>query len=229
MRRITLQGDDLSDFPPDQESGYIKLLLPCPGEDPFVRTYTIRKQRSAINEIDVDFALHKGDAPASNWAASTKPGDEIVITGPGAKKLVTPNADWYFLAGDMTALPALSVNLETLDADAKGYAVIEVLDEKDIRALNAPSGFELHWVINPTPGSGAFPLVEKVVSLDWLEGRVSAWAACEFSSMQRLRTYFKKERQVEREHLYISSYWKLGVSEDQHKRIKRKDSEENED
>ncbi len=227
MRRITLTGDDLETFPEDQESGYIKLMLPCPGEQPYVRTYTVLRHRSDVNEIDVDFALHEGDAPASSWAAKAQVGDDIVITGPGAKKLIEPSADWFFLAGDMTALPALTVNLETLPSSAKGYAVIEVLTEDDIQPLLAHESIQIHWVVNGKPGSDTSPLVDKVKSMDWMEGEASVWAACEFSSMQKLRKYFKGERGVGKKNLYVSSYWKMGVSEDQHKRIKRKDSEEN--
>lgn len=227
MRRITLAGEALTGFPEKQDGGYIKLRLPCAdGGEPYVRTFSIRKQRSEKNEMDVDFALHEGHAPASNWAAQAKVGDEAVISGPGTKKLIEQNADWFFLASDMTGLPALSVNLETLPAAAKGYAVIEVLSEEDIQVLDAPKGIELHWVVNPKPGSDAFSLVKKVEELAWKEGVVSVWAACEFSSMRRLRSYFKKTRSVARENIYISSYWKLGVAEDQHKRIKRKDNEE---
>jgi len=229
MRRLTLGGDGLRGFPEDQESGYIKFLLPCEGEEPYLRTYTIRKQRSDSNEIDVDFALHEGSAPASTWAANARPGDTIDITGPGAKKLVDLEADWFFLAGDMTALPAISVNLELLPENARGYAVIEILSEEDAQDIVAPEGIEIHWVVNAKPGTEDTPLVDKVRDLAWLEGRPSVWAACEFSSMKLLRKYFKQEREVSKHDVYVSSYWKMGVSEDQHKRIKRKDSEENPD
>jgi NADPH-dependent ferric siderophore reductase len=44
--------------------------------------------------------------------------------------------------------------------------------------------------------------------------------------MRALRQYFRNEKQVKRENIYISSYWKLGVSEDGHKTIKQQDAEE---
>ena len=37
-----------------------------------------------------------------------------MVSGPGPKKLVDMNADWFLIAGDMSALPAISVNLEKL-------------------------------------------------------------------------------------------------------------------
>jgi NADPH-dependent ferric siderophore reductase len=45
--------------------------------------------------------------------------------------------------------------------------------------------------------------------------------------MRALRQYFRNEKEVDRENIYISSYWKKGVSEDGHKVIKREDAESN--
>ncbi len=53
---------------------------------------------------------------------------------------------------------------------------------------------------------------------------MSVWAACEFSSMKVLRRFFKEEKVVDKSMLYISSYWKLGKNEDEHKIIKQQDA-----
>lgn len=222
MLRITLGGADIDHFPADQESAYIKLIFEHPGEErPLMRTYTVRHQRE--DEFDVDFVLHEPAGPAAQWAKNVRPGDPILIGGPGPKKLVDNSADWFMIIGDMTALPAVSVNLEQLPDDAKGYAVIEVIDERDIQPLTHPAGVELHWLVNPHPGQASV-LLDRVRELEWLPGRPSIWAACEFSGMRALRQHFKEERQVKRRDLYISSYWKLGSSEDQHKRVKSDDT-----
>lgn len=157
---------------------------------------------------------------------TARPGDRILIGGPGPKKLLNPEADWFLLAGDMTALPAISVNLSLLPDDARGYAVLEVMTSDDIQPLTCPPGIELIWVVNPQPGADHHPLLEQVEQLAWHEGQPAVWAACEFSSMRALRRYFKQQRQLPKSHLYISSYWKMGSSETQHKIIKREDEEQ---
>jgi NADPH-dependent ferric siderophore reductase len=43
--------------------------------------------------------------------------------------------------------------------------------------------------------------------------------------MKTLRSFFKNELKIEKENFYISSYWKLGSNEDQHKEVKRIDTE----
>ncbi|MBH0065616.1 siderophore-interacting protein [Psychrobacter sp. SZ93C1] len=229
MRRITLGGEAFDGFPADQESGYIKLMFPQDeGRKPIMRTYTIVQQRDS--EIDVDFVLHglnhQGtEGLASHWAKTTAIGDRILIGGPGEKKLINHQADWFLLVGDMTALPAITVNLAQLPDDAVGYAVIEVLSDADIQSVKKPQNLEIHWVINPAASDSHYPLLEQVKALTWLEGEAAVWTACEFNSMRALRQYFKHDRNVAKTHLYISSYWKLDNSEDEHKVIKRQDAE----
>lgn len=225
MRRITLGGTGMTSFPEDQASAYIKLIFPTPGDArPLMRTYTVRHHRDT--EIDVDFVIHETAGPASQWALDTRPGDRILIGGPGPKKLVNEQADWFLLVGDMTALPAISVNLGLLPADARGYAVIEVLDRADIQDLDKPDNLELVWAVNAEPDPDGQVLLNRVKQLDWLPGQPAVWAACEFQSMRALRAFFKQDKQVAKSHLYVSSYWKMGISEDQHKVVKRQDAEQ---
>ncbi len=235
MVRFTLGGEQLKDFPGDQESGYIKLLLPedCVNESgesveskrPRMRTYTIRAHRPETLELDIDFVLHGDNGPASAWAMNAVEGDEVSIVGPGAKKMVDFSADWFFLAGDMTALPAISVNLEQLPKNARGYAVIEILHEDDRQTINAPEGMELHWVINPVPDRPNSILQDAVKALPWLEGTPYIWVASEFDAMRSLRRYFKQEKGVQRQEIYASSYWKMGTSDEGNKAAKREDTE----
>ena len=223
MHRVTLGGKGMRDFPEDHEGGYVKLNFPQPdSERPVTRTYSICIQRE--NEIDIDFVLHGDGGPASRWAVDCRDGETIMVGGPGPKTLVDYQADWFLLAGDMTALPAISVNIKQLPADAIGYVVIEVIDEADIQPLSTPVGFEVKWLVNPKPGENAKLLSDYVRSLPWLDGQPSVWVACEFNCMRNLRDYLRTERQLSRDNLYISSYWKHGSTEDSHRDAKRADA-----
>ncbi|GAB3377947.1 siderophore-interacting protein [Spongiibacter taiwanensis] len=240
MQRMVLGGADLEDFPADQASGYIKLVFPLVQGEPLpspdeidngapvqLRTYTVRAFDPIAPALTLDLVLHGGVAcggPASRWAETARVGDNMPIYGPGPKKLVDMTADWFLLAGDMTALPALSCNLEQMPGDAQGYAVIEINSDDDRQALSKPPGIELVWVVNSAPDTENTMLADAVRNLPWREGRPSIWAACEFSNMRLLRSYFKKERLVSRNDLYVSSYWKAGHSEDEHKVAKQRDA-----
>lgn len=225
MRRITLGGDDLADFPHDQESGYVKLVLEHDGET-VRRTYTVRKFNPDTRELDIDFVLHGDEGPASAWAMHASVGDAIPVGGPGPKKLVDFSADWFLIAGDMTALPALSVNVEQLPRNARGYVAIEILDSGDVQELPFPEGVEVHWVVNPHPSEDHHPLLDKIREFEFLPGKPSMWVAGEFHTSRAIRRYLKFEKNVQRDELYASSYWHIGLSEDRHKVAKSADVDE---
>lgn len=225
MRRVTLGA---ADFPADQKGGYIKLMLRPDGAEakPTVRTYTIRDQRMA--EIDVDFALHLDEAqsagPATAWALSARAGDTIEVGGPGPARRLPDGFGSYLIAGDMTALPAIAANLEALPSDATGFVALEIQDEKDRQDLAAPAGVHIEWLVNPRPGAVPDLLADTLRAHPWPQGSAYAWAACEFSSMKRLRAYLRGERHLGPDQLYLSSYWKSGLDEDAHRVAKRADS-----
>ncbi|MBX2810048.1 MAG: siderophore-interacting protein [Cellvibrionaceae bacterium] len=234
MLRITLGGENLRGFPEAQESGYIKLMFSPEGatdvsdilnkgNKPVLRSYTIRRFDSQSLAMDIDVVAHGDNGPASRWAQSCQPGSQITINGPGAKKLVDMNADWFFLAGDMTALPAMSVNLEQLPDNARGYAVIEVISPEDQQSLTAPEHMEIHWVINPHPDRPNQLLPNAVKARPWLQGQANIWLACEFDTMRALRHYFKQTRELAPEAMYASSYWKMGETDEGHKAAKKLD------
>lgn len=216
----------MKSFPAGQGGAYIKLLLKQPGllGKPQMRTYTIRAQRD--DEIDVQFALHGEYAagPATQWALDTQLDDAILVGGPGPTKPFLTDHDFHLIAGDMSALPAISANLEALPRDAKGVAVLEIQDENDVVAIDAPDGIDIQWLINPRPGTRPELLAGALRAVKVSEGRIAGWAACEFSSMRELRSYLRGELQLGPCSLYISSYWKLGINEGDHKKIKRQDA-----
>ena len=55
------------------------------------------------------------------------------------------------------------------------------------------------------------------------EGEVYGWAAAEFGSMQALRAFLRDECGLDRDHLYVSSYWKYGEDDDGHRQAKQAD------
>lgn len=140
MRRIVLGGADLETFdvPSNALGPYIKLLIPPQGvvpewptlspdgrllwppveTRPVMRTYSVRKFDKEAGEMHVDFVLHGDRGIASGWAMRAQPGDPVGVWGPGC--VTTQNIDWYLLAGDHTALPAIAFILENLPETAKG-------------------------------------------------------------------------------------------------------------
>lgn len=231
MQRVHLSGEDLYAFPSVTAGAYVKLMFDLDG-NPLqhaidtsqiaMRTYTIAHFDANKPEMVLDMVIHANGGntgPASAWATNTKPGDIIMLAGPGSSKGLCENYDWILLAGDMTALPSIRNHLAALPLHSKGYAVIHIKDESDAVSLKKPEGVNVIWEHKQS-------LPSRLKQLDWLEGPPAIWVACEFSDMRAIRTWLKDEKAVARENIYISSYWKKGRSEDQHKIEKKRDNEE---
>mgnify|MGYP003708072197 CR=1 FL=1 len=112
-----------------------------------------------------------------------------------------------------------------LPPGARGVAAIEIQNEADKLELDKPDGVEIRWLVNREPGSQPDLLVDALRNVDLPEGRLAAWAACEFSSMRNLRAFLREDLGLRGESLYISSYWKAGLIEDEHKLAKREDAD----
>jgi NADPH-dependent ferric siderophore reductase len=173
--RVTFSGDDLKDFGVDGLDQRIKLVLPleATGYDTFptddwwpswralpahqqnaFRTYTAREVRPHLREVDVDFVSHGDQGAAASWLARTRVGDEAMLIGPDATSGVTGSGvEWapgrastVMIAGDETAVPAISSIVESLPADAKGCVFLEVPTADDVLPLSAPAGVAVHWL-----------------------------------------------------------------------------------
>ena len=235
MLRVTFGGEAMKGFPTDAASANIKLLLPQAEHDhaayiealngtgtkPIKRTYTVANYDADSNELDIDFALHSHAGPATAFALNAKLGDLVGIAGPSQPKLVNKDADWFLIAGDMTAIPAIEANLRYLPDNARGHIVIEVQDDNDKRDFAKPDLMQLTYLLNSKPEDGGSILAETVTSLEWLPGTPSVWMAGESSGVREVRTYLAKTKLLDRRCRYTSGYWQIGQDEDDFQLVKR--------
>ena len=184
--RVTFSGTDMADFASNGYDQRIKVMLPLPGrgvddcpDDPDwygawralpverqmpIRTYTIRALRSEVGEIDVDFVLHGATGPASAWAETAAPGDEVVLIGPNARfPGATGGFEWHppadasclLIAGDETAVPAICAIVETLPAGRRTHVLLEVPTPADALNVAAPDGVTVTWLPRWSDDGGA--------------------------------------------------------------------------
>lgn len=187
------------------------------------RSYTIREADQSSGRIVIDFVCHEPAGPAAEWATRTQAGESITAYGPGPGKPIDSQCSWFLAAADMTALPALAVHLKNLPAQARGYAIIEIGCADDRQPLQHPDGVELEWVINSDHKSSPSIMREKVAAKDWLSGDCFVWIASEFEVARTLRNFLQTERNLQKGQYYISSYWKLGDTDEGNKKAKKHD------
>lgn len=213
---------------------YVKIVFPQPGVEyelpldlwairetmprnqwPYTRTYTVRWVDEAAQELAIDFVVHGDEGLAGPWALAAQPGDTLVFTGPGGAYNPAPDADWYLFAGDDAALPAIAAAIESLPADAKGIAFLEVDSDADILDIAAPEGVELRWLLRSgVPAGSSSILLDALGEAEWLPGRVDVFAHGERGYMKGLRDIFFKQRGLERSQVSLSGYWAQGRVED---------------
>ncbi|MEM6805489.1 MAG: siderophore-interacting protein, partial [Bacteroidota bacterium] len=187
MIRISLQGSQLEDTA-WKPGCYVKLRIPNLAKQK-IRTYTARSYDANRRSLDIDFALHEPAGLATQWAMDAQVGDEIELMGPGHLRIDSTKGDWYLFAADMSALPAAISVIESLPADAKGYAFFEILEEADKQEFAIPSGFRVHWLIHPNPKVKSTRQLTAIKTVKHLEGIPNIFVAGELSTIREIKDY----------------------------------------
>ncbi len=66
-------------------------------------------------------------------------------------------------------------------------------------------------------------MLSAIANKEWLAGNPYVWIASEFDSARALRKFFKKDKAIDKNQFYHSSYWKRGVSAEGNKKAKKED------
>ena len=206
--RVTFTGDavaHMASWGPDQR---VKLYIPLAGsaapqlpaqdwngawqglpadQRPARRSYTIRYLRQAEGELDIDFALHGDEGPASAWALQAEPGSTLQIAAPNHAYSGAPigfewrppaTAQRVLIYGDETALPAIAGILESIVDQKLGFDLacfVEVAQAED-KSAAAPVSDQIIWLTRNTKthrspvfealGETGFPELEPLSSRD---------------------------------------------------------------
>lgn len=242
-RRIYLTGPALSEGFPYMRlavGDHVKVLFPQPGTKevtlpepgapvrqaaegapkPLFRDFTVRAWHEETRELALEFVLHGSSADgsagvASAWARSAAVGDPLGVLGPRGNSIYPENYAWYLLAGDETAIPALSRFAEELPEGVKAHLVIEVADETEKRTITTRPGFEITWTTRAEAGVGALAQAVRRVALpthdDWF-----AFAAGEAGVLKSVRDYLRLELGLPAQRVSVDGYWKRGVADLDH-------------
>ncbi|KAA0023227.1 siderophore-interacting protein [Antrihabitans cavernicola] len=210
MVRVYLGDPGFDDFEPNEfTDSYVKLLF----DDDVKRTYTVRSVDVEAREIAIDFVVHGDDGIAGPWAAKVTPGETISMFGPGGAYAPRTDADWHLLAGDESAIPAISAAVAALPDAATAKVFIEVIDVDGEVELPSRAKVDLQFVHRGTGDTS--PLVDAVREAEWLPGQPHVFIHGEADAvMHGLRRYIRRDRGVAAEWASISGYWRRGRTEE---------------
>ena len=228
MRRIVLGGPELQGLEIEEPAASVRLLLRPPGEDAIVlpewkgnqfelptgerapiRTFTPRYLDTGELALTLDVVVHEHGL-ASDWARAAAPGDEVAVSGPGRGYAIDTDASAYLLAGDETAIPAMSQLLELLPQRIPVQVHIEIADPSARLDLPEHPKADVTWHQLPAGSEPGDALVAAVEALDEVEEAV--WVAGEAASVQRIRKHLFDVRGMTRAAATVRGYWKKGRS-----------------
>jgi NADPH-dependent ferric siderophore reductase len=202
----------------------LRAALPPDGQ-PRLRSYTVRRWDDAARELTLDFVVHGDDGLAGPWAANARPGDRLLLMGPGGAYSPSDDAAWHLLVADESALPAVAVTLERLSPGARAVVFVEVDGAADelpalvggdvlVGTRSGDAGIEVRWVHRGDRPVGQ-ALVAAVRALPWPDGPAPhAFVHGEAGWVKEMRAYLRIERGLPAEQLSISGYWRLGTDDE---------------
>ena len=223
--RVTLGGPELEGLEPGLPAASVRLLLPTggtlamptwngnefllpDGSRPPLRTLTPRRWNGERQELDVEIVLH-GDGPLSTWAAAVEPGTAAALSGTGRGYTIDESATQYVLAGDESALPAISVLLEALPPSA-AIAVLAEVAHPDARfELPSHPGATVTWH-DLAPGAPPGDALVGAVEAADICPAARVWAAGEAAAVHRIRKHLFDQRGLPRSQCTVRGYWKHG-------------------
>jgi NADPH-dependent ferric siderophore reductase len=225
---VLVTGDDLDGFADAAPTSHLKVFLPAAGQDapnlpefapdgvaraedgppPAVRTYTPRRYDPASRTLEIQFLLH-GEGPASDWAQRAKPGDKLAVAGPGGRFSLEPAADYWWLAADESAIPAVATLLEALPETTTVDVHIEVDGPDDEIELAGPVKSTITWHHRRSSDAFGEELAAAAREAATPDG-ARIWVACEAAAMRDIRRYFTRERGIPAAQLITRGYWRTG-------------------
>lgn len=226
MRRVTLAGPALEGLTVEEPAASVRLLLPADdgglviprwngnefllpdGRRPPIRTFTPRRSDPETRELDLHIVVH-GRGAASQWADAVGPGDPAAVSGPGRGYTVAPDAPAFLLAGDETAIPAISQLLEVLPAQTPVQVLIEAAAPDARLGLPDHPGASVEWCDLPLGAPPGTALVDAVVSAELVPG-TKVWVAGEAAAVQRIRRHLFQGLGLPRTQASVRGYWKYG-------------------
>ena len=207
------QGAPVLPAPAGDVGRWYASYLDIPAEDrPWMRSFTLRGHDPARDTVDIDFVLHGPNGPAARWALGAAPGQVLGMFGPSAD-FARPvplldsvaAADWFLMAGDETALPAIGTLLDWLPAGTPALAFVA--------AEEIPLPTAADAVVRFVAG-GPDGLVAAVRAAALPTDRAFAWLAGEAGAVRALRRHLVEGRGFDKRSIDFAGYWRRRLSQD---------------
>lgn len=213
--RVRVAGEALRGFHAPGADDHVRIFFapadgPLPGtpeewrELPS-REYTPLNADAEDGWVEFDLVVH-GDGPGSTWAAKAPIGARVAVAGPRRSNAVTGDPDAWFLAGDETAVPAITRFLRARRPGTPARVVVEVAPENELVPIPADPGTHVTVLVRGTDS-----LADTLAALgesDRPAGSVLGFVAAESAVVPVARTLLLERWALPPEAVITKGYWR---------------------
>ena len=224
LAMVTLEGAGIAALVPPEPAASVRLLTPrghaadelempvydgnifryLDGELSTARTMT---PLSAGRAQRVLLGVHDhGGGRLSTWLGQVEPGDSVALSGPGAGYTVDGDAGRFVIAGDESALPAISQLLGALPGHADVDVAIEVGAVEARTELPAHPRSEITW-LDAAPAAAPGEAMVEWIGRRAIDAATRVWAAGEAAAVHQIRKVLDGAG-VQRSQMSVRGYWK---------------------
>lgn len=230
--RVTVSGPDFGDFASTGPADHVRVFFPDAATGELVAPRPIgdgddgiiRPDRESISrdftplprttpdgmEVDLDFFVHPNPGPASSWAETARPGDELVLLGPRGSRHAPQEIDGLILICDETSLPSASRWVRDMPPGTPVRVIATVSGPSDwvMGYLGSPPDLAVQTLA--PDGSGA-AVIAALDLLGPIGDGVFVWAAGEAASLVAVRRHLRRTLGLPAAQAQVSGYWRRGV------------------
>ncbi len=240
MIRIILGGGELNGFVPapfaDQYINAYFIPKGAPYEAPFdleqlkevqsgfqprARRFTIRKWDEKSKLMTIDFFTHGDQGHAGVWAQNAKPGDRLQFKGPNGSYSPDSTADWHLLAGDESAIPAISASIEAMHSSKICIAFMVVDSPEQEISLQSDAKLKLTWLHRSKATEPEAVLLEAIKGFTFPSGKYDAFIHGEAAEVREIRKHLIRDRGVDKSASSISPYWRRDHTDEEWRSVKK--------
>ena len=213
--RVRLAGAELRGFTAPGADDHVRLFLAPPGSaappapeqwrEFDSREYTPVDYDPEAGWIDFDLLVHTSGT-GSEWASKAALGSVCAIGGPRRSNAVAGEPDSLFLAGDETAIPAITRFLRLRRAGMPARVIVEVSADNVEVPLPTDDATDLTVLVRP--GASLPEALAGLSRTDRPLGSVLAFVAAESAVVPVARELLQQRWGIPAEAVIVKGYWR---------------------
>jgi NADPH-dependent ferric siderophore reductase len=213
--RVRLTGTELRGFGAPGADDHVRLFLAPPGSaapptpeqwrEFDSREYTPVDHDAEAGWVDFDFLVH-ANGMGSEWAANARIGSVCAIAGPRRSNAIAGDPDALFLAGDETAIPAITRFLRQRKPGLPARVLVEV--SRDNAQVPLPIDEATDLTVLVRPGELLTETLAGLAAADRPAGNVLAFVAAESAVVPVARELLQNRWDIPSDAVIVKGYWR---------------------